>query len=92
MLVKGPKTSVKTLPDSEYISSIFTDKSKFRDKHVYKVPAQIAGGLMYSYGRGTVGHLQNCLHVTELNMRLLSTHNVTQYIDVLVLCLNNTSV
>ena len=53
----------------------------FRDYHVYRVPIQTAGGIIYSYGRGTVGHLQNCLHVPDLNMNLLSTHHVTHYID-----------
>ena len=81
MLVKGPKTWVKTLLDSGCNCSIFTDRSMFRDYHVYRVPIQTAGGTIYSYGRGTVGHLQNCLHVPDLNMNLLSTHHVTQYID-----------
>jgi hypothetical protein len=38
MLVKGPKTWVKTLLDSGYNCSIFTDRSMFRDYHVYRVP------------------------------------------------------
>ena len=45
----------------------------FQDYHVYRVPIQTSGGTLYSYGRGTVGHLQNCLHVPDLN--------ITQYID-----------
>ena len=81
MLVKGPKTWVKTLLDSGFNCSIFTDRSMFKDYNVYRVPIQTAGGTIYSHGRGTVGHLQNCLHVPDLNMNLLSTHHVTQYID-----------
>jgi hypothetical protein len=81
MLVKEPKTWVKTLLDSECNCSIFTDRSMCRDHHVYRVPIQTAGGTIYSYGCGAVGHLQNCLHVPDLNMNLLSTHHVTQYID-----------
>ena len=75
MLVKGPKTWVKTLLDSGCNCSIFTDISMFKDYNVYRVPIQTAGGTIYSHGHGTVGHLQNCL-----NMNLLSTHHVTQYI------------
>ena len=54
MLVKGPEV----LLDSGCNCSIFTDRSMFRDYHVYRVPIQTAGGIIYSYGRGTVGHLQ----------------------------------
>jgi hypothetical protein len=53
----------------------------FRDYHEYHVHIQIDGGTISSTGRDTVGHLQNCLHVPDLNMNLLSTHHVTQYID-----------
>jgi hypothetical protein len=44
MLVKGPKTWVKTLLDSGCNCSIFTDISMFRDYHVNRVPIQTAGG------------------------------------------------
>ena len=81
MLVKGSKTWVKTLLDSGCNFSIFTDRSMFRDYHVYRIPIQTAGGTIYSYGRGIVGHLQNCLQAPDLNMNLLSTHHVTQNID-----------
>ena len=33
---------------------------------------QTAGGVIYSTGRSTVGNLQNCLHVPELNVNLIS--------------------
>ena len=81
MLVKGPRYWVKTLLNSGCNCSIFTDRSMFRDYNEYRVPIQTAGGTISSTGRGTVGHLQNCLHVPDLNMNLLSTHHVTQYID-----------
>jgi hypothetical protein len=81
MLVKGPKVWVKTLLDSGCNCSIFTDRSMYLDYHVYRVPIHTAGGIIYSYGHGSVGHLQNCLHVSDINMSLLSTHHVTQYID-----------
>ena len=81
MLVKRPRCWVKTLLDSGCNCSIFTDRSMFRDYNEYRVPIQTAGGTISSTGRGTVGHLQNCLHVPDLNMNLLSTRHVTQYID-----------
>ena len=81
MPVKGPRYWVKTLLDSGCNCSIFTDHSMFRDYNEYRVPIQTAGGTISSTGRGTVGHLQNCLHAPDLNMSLLLTHHVTQCID-----------
>jgi hypothetical protein len=58
MLVKKPKTWVKTLLDSGCNCSIFTDRFMFKNYNVFKVPILTAGGTMYSHGRCTVGHLQ----------------------------------
>ena len=52
MLVKKPKTWVKTLLDSGCNCSILTDRSMFKDYNVYRVPIQTAGGTTYSHGRG----------------------------------------
>ena len=67
------KLKVKTLVDSGCSKTIFTDRSLFSDYTPYKTSIQTAGGVIYSTGRGTVGNLQNCLHVPELNVNLIST-------------------
>jgi hypothetical protein len=72
------KLKVKTLIDSGCSRSIFTDRSLFTDYAPFKVSIKTAGGVIQSTGRGTVGILQNCLYVPELNMNLISTSHATK--------------
>ena len=67
------KPKVKTLVDSGCSKTIFTDRSLFSDYPPHKTSIQTTGGVIHSTGRGTVGNLQNCLHVPELNVNLIST-------------------
>ena len=67
------KLKVKTLVDSGCSKTIFTDRSLLSDSTPYKTSIQTASGVIHSTGRGTVGNLQNCLYVSELNVNLIST-------------------
>ena len=67
------KLKVKTLVDSGCSKTIFTNRSLFSDYTPYKTSIQTAGGVIYLTGRDTVNNLQNCLHVLELNVNLIST-------------------
>jgi hypothetical protein len=59
MIVKEPKTWVKTLQDSGCNCSMFMNRIMSKNYNLYRVPVQTAGGTIYSHGRKTVGHLQN---------------------------------
>ena len=47
---------VKTLIDSGYSCTIFTERSMFQDFVEYFAAINTAGGTIYSEGRGTVGN------------------------------------
>ena len=67
---------VRTLADSGCSCTIFTDRRMFTDYQPYQSPISSAGGTIKSTGRGTVGKLQNCLYVPEMNINLISTGQV----------------
>ena len=67
---------VRTLADSGCSCTIFTDRNLFTDYQPYSSPISTAGGTIRSTGRGTVGKLQNCLYVPEMNINLISTGQV----------------
>jgi hypothetical protein len=73
------KLKVKTLVDSGFSKTIFTDCSLLSNYTPYKMSIQTGGGVIYSTGWGTVGNLQNCLHVPELNENLISTGHVCKF-------------
>ena len=72
------RRKVRTLADSGCSCTIFTDRNLFTDYQPYSAPITTAGGPIRSTGRGTVGKLQNCLYVPEMNMNLISTSQVTK--------------
>jgi hypothetical protein len=67
------KLKVKILVYFGCRKTIFTDHSLFSDYTPLETSIQTAGGVVYSTGRGTVGNLQNCLHILELDLNLMST-------------------
>ena len=67
---------VRTLAGSGRSCTIFTDRNLFTDYQPYQSPISTAGGTIKSTGRGTVGKLQNCLYVPEMNINLISTVQV----------------
>ena len=71
---------VRTLADSGCSCTIFTDRNLFTDYQPYSAPISTAGGTIRSTGRGTVGKLQNCLYVPEMNINLISTSQVLKQI------------
>ena len=71
---------VRTLADSGCSCTIFTDRNLFTDYQPYSSPISTAGGTIRSTGRGTVGKLQNCLYVPEMNINLISTGQVLKQI------------
>ena len=50
------------------------------DYQPYFSPISTAGGTIRSTGRGTVGKLQNCLYVPEMNINLIPTGKVLKQI------------
>ena len=74
---------VRTLADSGCSCTIFTDRNLFTDYQPYSSPKSTAGGMIWSTGRGTVGKLQNCLYVSEININLISTGQVLKKIPYL---------
>ena len=71
---------VRTLADSGCSCTIFTDRNLFTDYQPYLSPISTAGGTIRSTGRGTVGKLQNCLYVPEMNINLIPTGQVLKQI------------
>ena len=71
---------VRTLADSGSSCTIFTDKNLFTNYHPYSSPISTAGGMIRFTSRGTVGKLQNCLYVPEMNINLISTGQVLKQI------------
>ena len=71
---------VRTLADSGCSCTIFTDRNLFTDYQPYSSPISTAGGTIRSTGRGTVGKLQNCLYVPEMNINLISSGQVLKQI------------
>ena len=49
----------------------------FQDYVQIRAPIKTAGGTIYAVGKGTVGHIQNCLHVPTMDVNLISTSQVT---------------
>ena len=80
---------VRTLADSGCSCTIFTDRRMFTDYQPYQSPISTAGGTIKSTGRGTVGKLQNCLYVPEMNINLISTGQVLKQIPNLRFILEN---
>ena len=77
------RKKVRTLADSGCSCTIFTDRNLFKDYQPYSSPISTAGGTIRSTGRGTVGKLQNCLYVPEMNVNLISTGQVLKQIPSL---------
>jgi hypothetical protein len=61
--------------------SIFMDRCLFQDYVEIRAPIKTAGGTIYAVGEGTVGHIQNCLHVPTMDVNLISTSQVTDQIS-----------
>jgi hypothetical protein len=61
-----------TLIDYGCTVSIFVDRCLFQDYVEIRAPIKTAGGTMYAVGKGTVGHIQNCLHVPTMDVYTLS--------------------
>ena len=74
---------VRTLADSGCSCTIFTYRSLLTDYQPYSSPISIAGGMIWSTGRVTVGKLQNCLYVPEMNINLISTGQVLKQIPTI---------
>ena len=79
----------RALADSGCSCTIFTDRNLFTDYQLYQSPISTAGGTIKSTGRGTVGKLQNCLYVPEMNINLISTGQVLKQIPNLRFILKN---
>jgi hypothetical protein len=71
---------VRTLADSGCSCSIFPNRNLFTDYQPYSSPISTAGGMIRSTDRGTVGKLQSCLYVSEININLISTGQVLKQI------------
>ena len=56
------------------------DRYLFQDYVEIRAPIKTAGGTIYAVGKGTVGHIQNCLHVPTMDVNLISTSQVTDQI------------
>jgi hypothetical protein len=76
-----------TLIDSGCTVSIFVDRCLFQDYVQIRAPIKTAGGTIYAVGKGTVGHIQNCLHVPTMDVNLISTSQVTDQIPNLEIAL-----
>jgi hypothetical protein len=76
-----------TLIDSGCTVSIFVDRCFFQDYVEIRAPIKTAGGTIYAVGKGTVGHIQNCLHVPTMDVNLISTSQVTDQIPNLEIAL-----
>ena len=74
---------VRTLADSGCSCTILTDRNLFTDYQLYSSPISTAGGMIRSTGRGTVGNLQSCLSVPEMNINLISTGQVLKQIPTI---------
>ena len=70
----------RTLADNGCSCTIFRDRNLLTDYQPYSSPISTAGGMIRSTGRGTVGKLQNCLNVPEMNINLVSTGQVLKQI------------
>ena len=57
--------------------SIFADRCLFQDYVQIRAPIKTTEGTIYTVGKGTVGHIQNCLHVPTMDVNLISTSQVT---------------
>ena len=68
--------------------SIFVDRCLFQDYVQIHAPIKTAGGTIYAVGKGTVGHIQNCLHVPTMDVNLISTSQVTDQIPNLEIALH----
>ena len=77
------RKKVRTLADSGCSCTIFTDRNLFKDYQPYSSPISTTGGTIRSTDRGTVGKLQNCLYVPEMNVNLISTGQVLKQIPSL---------
>ena len=71
---------VRALADSGCSCTIYTDRNLFIDYQPFSSPISTAGRTISSTGRGTVGKLQNCLYVPEMNINLISTGQVLKQI------------
>ena len=69
-----------TLIDSGCTVSIFADWCLFQDYVLIRAPIKTAGGTIYAVGKGSVGHIQNCLHVPTMDVNLISKSQVTDQI------------
>ena len=76
-----------TLIDSGCTVSIFADRCLFQDYVQIRAPIKTAGGTIYAVRKGTVGHIQNCLHVPTMDVNLISTSQVTDQIPNLEIAL-----
>ena len=87
MMVKAkdmPKTR-KTLVDSGCNRSIFTNRELFTEYREARIPIKTAGDIIYAVGVGTVGKLQNCLHVPTMNINLISVMQAVEDIEHLAI-------
>jgi hypothetical protein len=50
------------------------------DYQPYSFPISTAGRMIRSTGRGTVGKLQNCMYVPEINIKFIFTGQVLKQI------------
>jgi hypothetical protein len=50
-------------------------------------PIKTAGGTIYAVRKGTVGHIQNCLHVPTMDVNFISSSQVTVQIPNLEIAL-----
>ena len=60
-----------TLIDSGSTVSIFVDRCLFQDYAQIRAPIKTAVGTIYTVGKGTVGQIQNCLHVPTMDVNLI---------------------
>jgi hypothetical protein len=63
------------------------DRCLFQDYVEIRAPIKTAGGTIFAVEEGTVGHIQNCLHVPTMDVNLISTSQVMNLIPNLEISL-----